>query len=421
MGFSTERQSCCGTSARERLTPLHTFASLWEAGYQASRHGHDDACYASRQRALWHEQPRAPPTATKEPAAACSSIPCGSTAVKHITTSTEPRRLQCKRRPASLRPLPASCQSRLLKTNNPIEALSTFLARLPSSTRSFRRRRLITLLLPSIPTRAIAYLDGPERPTKGKSWIPPRDVSVRRVLEKSFDVAQQRRSPLGDLSSRKNSWSSREEDPVRKSRIKTEMCMHYENGTHCPFGANCTYAHGEEELQMTKLMDLHRNGLVDLDTYRTKPCLTWVSTGSWYVTIGFVFAPARITNQSQQTYRDTPCNFFQCSLSCPFPSYPSPFGKRCSCIHDPRAVGSQQSWLPHTETQGNTIATDINVEALHQKRLNAIHYDNPFGDLFHIDLDEWEDLYKLVCNIPPAPRKRRTTLAEHHKSTLRSS
>ena len=72
-----------------------------------------------------------------------------------------------------------------------------------------------------------------------------------------------------------------DDDSIRKSRIKTEMCMHYSNGKPCPFGANCTYAHGEEELQMTKLMDLHKAGLVDKDTYRIKPCLTWVATGSW--------------------------------------------------------------------------------------------------------------------------------------------
>ena len=32
---------------------------------------------------------------------------------------------------------------------------------------------------------------------------------------------------------------------------------------------------------MTKLIDLHKAGLVDMNTFRTKPCLTWVSTGSW--------------------------------------------------------------------------------------------------------------------------------------------
>lgn len=112
-------------------------------------------------------------------------------------------------------------------------------------------------------------------------WVPPRDVAVCRFLEKSFDAAaQHRRSPLGDKKNR-----AREEDPVRRSKLKTEMCMHYENSGTCPFGPNCTYAHGEEELQMTRLVDLHRAGLVDLETYRIKPCLTWVSTGSWYVSI----------------------------------------------------------------------------------------------------------------------------------------
>jgi hypothetical protein len=32
---------------------------------------------------------------------------------------------------------------------------------------------------------------------------------------------------------------------------------------------------------MTKLLDLHEAGLIDVSTYRTVPCLTYVSTGSW--------------------------------------------------------------------------------------------------------------------------------------------
>jgi len=72
------------------------------------------------------------------------------------------------------------------------------------------------------------------------------------------------------------------DDSNRKQRIKTELCMHYSKGNECPFGERCTYAHGEEELQLTKLMDMQRAGLIeDAETYRTKPCWTYVTTGSW--------------------------------------------------------------------------------------------------------------------------------------------
>ena len=126
-------------------------------------------------------------------------------------------------------------------------------------------------------------------------WVPPRTIDVCRVLNDS-----DRDSP-SSLSGLSGSYSARsisspqgrkktilspprvEHDPIRKSRIKTEMCLHFINKTSCPFGANCTYAHGEEELQLTRLMDLHEAGLVDASTYRTVPCLTFISTGSWYV------------------------------------------------------------------------------------------------------------------------------------------
>ena len=58
------------------------------------------------------------------------------------------------------------------------------------------------------------------------------------------------------------------------------LCRFFKEGKICTHGPKCHFAHGEEELQVTKLMELHRNG-IDVETYRTKPCLTWVTTGSW--------------------------------------------------------------------------------------------------------------------------------------------
>jgi hypothetical protein len=121
-------------------------------------------------------------------------------------------------------------------------------------------------------------------------WRPPNSISFCSQVEKENQVYHHRNVtslvPYVGAFIKPDSASivsniQGEQDSIRKSRMKTEMCLHYINKTCCPFGLNCTYAHGEEELQLTKLIDLHEAGLVDASTYRTTPCLAFVSTGSW--------------------------------------------------------------------------------------------------------------------------------------------
>lgn len=70
-------------------------------------------------------------------------------------------------------------------------------------------------------------------------------------------------------------------DPFRSAKVKTELCRNFMTAKGCPFGDKCNYAHGEHELKYTKLMDLERAGLVDVEIFRTHPCPTWIATGSW--------------------------------------------------------------------------------------------------------------------------------------------
>lgn len=84
-----------------------------------------------------------------------------------------------------------------------------------------------------------------------------------------------------DKTTRAKSAFSRKDDSGRKERVKTELCMHIERGTNCPFGKDCVFAHSEEELRLTKLMDLVRAGMANGETFRVLPCETFVATGSW--------------------------------------------------------------------------------------------------------------------------------------------
>jgi len=155
-------------------------------------------------------------------------------------------------------------------------------------------------------------------------------------------------------------------DPFRSAKVKTELCRHFGTQKGCPFGDKCNYAHGEHELKYTKLMDLERAGLVDIEIFRTHPCPIWIATGA------------------------------------------CPFDQRCSGVHDPRASSSHSSWLPHAETLVNGVGISANVDKLYHQQISAVYSCSPIynyiprkrwnSDPLQTFL-AWRDLYAYVCNL----------------------
>jgi hypothetical protein len=66
-----------------------------------------------------------------------------------------------------------------------------------------------------------------------------------------------------------------------KMHLKLEMCESILKGVDCNFGSSCTFAHCESELELTTLREREKAGLIDIMTFRTRPCLDHVMTGSW--------------------------------------------------------------------------------------------------------------------------------------------
>lgn len=71
------------------------------------------------------------------------------------------------------------------------------------------------------------------------------------------------------------------DEPEKKIIVKTELCRAILEGKSCKFGDKCNFAHTEDELKFRTLLERHEAGLIDKDTYRTRPCLDQIMTGDW--------------------------------------------------------------------------------------------------------------------------------------------
>lgn len=71
------------------------------------------------------------------------------------------------------------------------------------------------------------------------------------------------------------------DEPQKKIIVKTELCRAILEGKPCRFGAKCNFAHDETELKYKTLVERHDAGLIDKETYRTRPCLDHIMVGDW--------------------------------------------------------------------------------------------------------------------------------------------
>eukprot|EP00550_Attheya_septentrionalis_P011756 CAMPEP_0198303878 /NCGR_PEP_ID=MMETSP1449-20131203/57113_1 /TAXON_ID=420275 /ORGANISM="Attheya septentrionalis, Strain CCMP2084" /LENGTH=887 /DNA_ID=CAMNT_0044006385 /DNA_START=658 /DNA_END=3321 /DNA_ORIENTATION=- len=168
-------------------------------------------------------------------------------------------------------------------------------------------------------------------------------------------------------------------DKFREAKVKTVLCNYYKTGKACPFRSECLYAHGDDELKYTKLMAMENAGLVDVETFRTHPCLTWIATGA-----------------------------------CPFDS-------KCELLHDPRAAGSIPPWLPNVKTSINNdiSGSNTNVDELYHHRYSSLYSCSPLygyvplrrwkADESHIR-EAWAHFYSFVCSTETDPKRSRNDI-----------
>ena len=102
----------------------------------------------------------------------------------------------------------------------------------------------------------------------------PVPISIPSTKKSHVDLPQ-----TGSLSITKKKPQSFRDNPLKKAKVRTELCENFMLGRPCEFGSKCSYAHGEHELRLTKLRE--REYIEDIWTFRTKPCFDWVSTGAW--------------------------------------------------------------------------------------------------------------------------------------------
>lgn len=184
---------------------------------------------------------------------------------------------------------------------------------------------------------------------------------------------------MAQIKSPRASVMTQEEKKLKK----TQLCANFMKGLPCPWGNDCGFAHGESELRFQGLVAAAKEGILDIETFRTRPCLTHVATGS------------------------------------------CPFEDRCESIHDPRLTGNWNYWLPHCKRSVKSLDTSSNIDYHWFSRMLTLHHGTPAEK--HLQkvlndekngIDRWNDLYKEICNIKSQSESASDELKGRFNNTL---
>ena len=74
----------------------------------------------------------------------------------------------------------------------------------------------------------------------------------------------------------------------------------------------------------------------------------------------------------------------------------SPFGVRCSSIHDNRINGGTPAWLPHCQKR-NSLSTDVHIDWNSNLNFSLVHYGSTFGKDTAQVFSSYESFVQKVC------------------------
>ena len=113
--------------------------------------------------------------------------------------------------------------------------------------------------------------------------------------------------------------------------------------------------------------------------------------------------------------RAIPASFSNCNNA----HCASPFGLRCTGLHDKRVEGKLSWWLPHCALKSVHLETNAHVEWTARDMFSQVHYGHPFGkqdgDLSKPILESWDNFCSAICNTDKVNPRNASLITQYQR------